>query len=99
VRLTLNGVQRTLLIIWVQIAQGLANHQTQFNFIVQAHALGAQDRSGAGGEDRGGGLEEEEGLLGGCVVEFGDVIAKSIHLVSNCRRTRDVTFNAAVGAL
>ena len=66
--LTLDSFQRTLLIVGVEVAQGLANHQTQFNLIVQADALGAQDRSRAGGEDGGRRLEEEERLLGSCVV-------------------------------
>jgi len=64
---------------------------------VQANTLGAEDGSGAGEEDRGGGLEEEERLLGGCVVEFSDVIAKLVHVVSNCGRKREATSNAAVG--
>lgn len=82
--LTLNRIQCGLLIIGIEIAHGLANHKTQFDLIVQADSLGVEDRSRAGGEDRRCGLEEEEGLLRGCVVELGNVITVSIHAVSNC---------------
>lgn len=76
--LTLNRVQGAFLIIRIEITQGLADHETQFDFIVQADALGAQDGSLAGEEDGGSGLEEEERLLGGGIVELGDVVAMSI---------------------
>lgn len=49
--LTLNRVQCGLLIVGIEIAQGLADHQTQFDLIVQADALGAEDGSRAGEED------------------------------------------------
>lgn len=59
----------------VEIAESLANDQAQFHFVVQADALGAQHGTAAGEEDRGGGLEEEERLLGLGVVQLGNVIA------------------------
>lgn len=76
--LTLNRVQCALLIIRIEIPHGLAHNQTQFDFIVEADALGTEDGSGAREEDGGRGLEEEEGLLGGCAVQLGDVIAALI---------------------
>jgi hypothetical protein len=97
--LTMDSVQRTPLVIGIQIAHCLAHHQAQFDFIVQANALGAQDGSRAWSEDRGGGLEEEERLLGGCIVQLGDVIAKLNHVVSNCGRKRETTSIAALGTL
>jgi hypothetical protein len=72
---TLNRVQRALLIIRIEISQGLAHNQTQFDFIVEADALGPKDGSGAREEDGGRGLQEEEGLLGGCAIQLGDMIA------------------------
>lgn len=50
--LTLNRVQCGLLIIGIEIAHGLADHQAQLDLIVQADALGAEDGSRAGEEDR-----------------------------------------------
>lgn len=61
--------------MWVEIPQRLAHHKAQFNFIMQTDTLGAEDWATSGKEDRGGGLEEEKGLLGLGVVQLGDVIA------------------------
>jgi hypothetical protein len=44
---------------------------------MQVDTLGAENGAGAGDKDRGGGLEEEERLLGGGVVQLGDVVAIS----------------------
>lgn len=52
-RLTLNGLKCGLLVLGVKIAKGLANHETQFDFIVQADALGAEDGTLAGEENGG----------------------------------------------
>lgn len=49
--LTLNRVQRGLLIVGVEITHSFADHQTQFDLIVQADALGAEDGTRAGGKD------------------------------------------------
>ena len=49
---------------------------------MEADALGTEDGSGAREEDGGRGLEEEEGLLGGCAVQLGDVIAA---LIQTCQ--------------
>lgn len=49
--LTINRVQCGLLIVGIEIAQGLADHQTQFDLVVQADALGAEDGTRAGEED------------------------------------------------
>ena len=80
VNLTLNGIKCGLLVLWVQIANGLAHHETQFNLIVQRDTLGAEDRASAGGKDGGGRLEEEEWLLGSRGVQLGNVIATELGL-------------------
>jgi hypothetical protein len=72
--LTLNRIQRALLIVGVEIPQCLAHNQAQFDFIVEADALGTEDGSGVWEEDGGHGLEEEERLLGSCAVQFSNMI-------------------------
>lgn len=71
---TLNCVQGTLLVLRVQVPHRLAHHQSQFHLIVQVRALGPQDGTAIRKENRGGGLEEEKGLLGLGVVQLGDVV-------------------------
>lgn len=41
---------------------------------MQFHALGSEDGPGAGRQDRGRRLEEEEGLFRAGIVQFGDVL-------------------------
>lgn len=74
-RLTVDSIQCTLLVLRIEITHGLAYHQAQFHLVVHADALGAENGTATGDEDGGGRLEEEEGLLGLGVVELGDVIA------------------------
>ena len=73
--LTLNGIQCTLLVLRIQVSDSLAHHQTQFDLIVQADTLGAENGAAVREKDGGGGLQEEEGLLGGGIVQLGNVIA------------------------
>ena len=73
--LTFNGIQRTLLVLRIQVSDSLSHHQTQFNLIVQADTLGPENRAAVREKDGGGGLQEEEGLLGGGIVQLGNVIA------------------------
>lgn len=42
---------------------------------MQTDALGAENGAAVGEEDGGSGLQEEEGLLGGGIVQLGNVIA------------------------
>lgn len=72
---TVDGVQSGLLILRIQVPKRLAHHQTQFYLVVQRGAAGAQDGALVGTEDGGRRLQEEEGLLGLGVVQFGDVVA------------------------
>lgn len=74
-KLTLNGFECRILIFGVKIAKSLANHETQFDFIMQTDTLGTEDGALAGEEDGGRGLQEEEGLLGGRAVQLCDVFA------------------------
>lgn len=71
----MNRIQGTLIVIRVQIPNGLAHHQRQFDLIVQVGSLRAQHRTFAGAEDSGSGLQEEKGLLGLGVVQLCDVVA------------------------
>ena len=64
-----------MLILRVQIPNGLAYYQTQFNLKVQTDTLGAENGAAVREQDGGSGLQEEEGLLGSGVVQFGNVIA------------------------
>lgn len=73
--LTLNRIQGSLLILRIEIPNRFPHLQRQFHFIVQVCSGRAQNRSPAGNEDRGRGLQEEEGLFRFGVVEFGDVVA------------------------
>lgn len=52
-KLTLNGLKCRLLVFGVKITKGLANHETQFDFIVKTDALGAENGALAGEEDGG----------------------------------------------
>lgn len=83
--LTLDGIQSALLILRVEIPDGLAHDQTQLDFIVQTDTLWAENGAGTGNKDGGRGLEEEERLLRFGVVQFGDVVAVSLGLVMDTR--------------
>ena len=48
----------------------------QLDFVVEGDAAGADDGAGVRGEDRRGGLEEEEGLFGARGRELGYVVAR-----------------------
>jgi hypothetical protein len=61
-------------IILVDVAQSLSNHDSELDFVVEVHAARAEDWALVGEEDGGGGLEEEEGLLGALVVELLDMV-------------------------
>jgi len=61
-------------VVLVDVAQRLADHDSELDFVVQVDAAGAEDGAFVGEEDGGGGLEEEEGLLGALVVELFDVV-------------------------
>jgi hypothetical protein len=61
-------------VILVNVAQGLADYDSELDFVVQVHAARAQDGALGGEQDGGGGLEEEEGLFGALVVELLDVV-------------------------
>lgn len=90
-----------MLILRVQIPNGLAHHQTQFDLIVQTDALGAENRAAVGEEDGGSGLQEEEGLLGGGVVQLGNVIAVkwwiSTEIETEKYRGRESSWQIATG--
>lgn len=58
----------------VEIADGFADYEAEFDFEVEVYACGAEDGAFGGEEDGGGRFEEEEGLFGALVVEFGDVV-------------------------
>lgn len=74
-RRTLNGVDGALVVISLEILDLLAEDESKLDLIVHVDALGSQHWATSRKEDRGGGLEEEEGLLGAGVVELLDVIA------------------------
>jgi hypothetical protein len=76
--LTLNGVQGALLIGSVEIPKPLVENNTEFDFIVEIDTPGADDRAGAGEDNGGRGLEEEERLLGPYVVELLDVVTTDV---------------------
>lgn len=73
-RLTLNGVQGSLLVIGVKVLDLPAHDERQFYLIVQADTLGPDDRALAGQQQTRGGLEEEEGLLRPRVIQLLDVV-------------------------
>lgn len=72
--LTVNRIQRALVVLRVQIPNGFPHHQSQFHLIVQVRAAGSKHRTFAGTQDGGGRLQEEEGLFGLGVVQLGDVV-------------------------
>jgi len=61
-------------VILVDVAERLADHDSELDFVVEVDAARAEDGALFGEEDGGGGLEEEEGLLGALVVELLDVV-------------------------
>ena len=61
-------------VILVDVAERLANHDSELDFVVEVDAARAKDGAFFREEDGGGGLEEEEGLLGALVVELLDVV-------------------------
>lgn len=64
-----------MFVVRIQVRERLAHDQSEFDFEVHVHTLGPQDGALGGKQDGAGRLEEEEGLLGPLVVEFGDVVA------------------------
>ena len=72
---TPDSIQRALIVRRVQIPHRLAHDQPQLDFIVQVRAARPQHGALAGEQNRRRGFEEEEGLFGLGVVEFGDVVA------------------------
>jgi len=76
--LTLNGVQSALLISSVKIPKPLVENNTEFDFIVEIDTPGADDGAGAGEDNGGRGLEEEERLLRPDVVELLDVVTTDV---------------------
>jgi hypothetical protein len=73
-RRTRYSFQSPLLIVLSQIPQLLANDEPKLDLVVYIHALGLENGAGAGEQNRGRGLEEEEGLLWRRGVEFCDVV-------------------------
>jgi hypothetical protein len=61
-------------VVLVDVAERLADHDAELDFVVEVHAAGAEDGAFGGEQDGGGGLEEEEGLFGPLVVELFDVV-------------------------
>ena len=80
--LTLNGIQSALLVRGVQVLDLLAHDEGELDLIVKVDALGPDDRAFPRWQNGAGRLEEEEGLLGPGVVQFGDVVPGGG--VSNC---------------
>lgn len=72
--LTLDSIHRPLRILRMQIPHSLAHHKPQLDLIVHVYALGTQHGASTWKQDGGWGLEEEEGLLGGCGGELFDVV-------------------------
>jgi len=73
--ITVYSVEGALFVVRIKVRERLAHDQSEFDFEVHIHALGPQDRAFGGKQDGAWRLEEEEGLLGPLVVEFGDVVA------------------------
>lgn len=73
-QVALDAGQPALGVVLVDVAERLADHDAELDFVVEVDAAGAEDGALVGKEDGGGGLEEEEGLLGALVVELLDVV-------------------------
>lgn len=74
VSLTLNGIKGRLLIGSVEVPDPLAQDQCELDLIVKVDTTGPDDGTLAGKQDGGGGLLEEEGLLGPGAVQLGDMV-------------------------
>lgn len=73
-RLTLNGIQRRLLILRVEVPDPLAKDDGKLNLVMQVNTPGPDHRALTGEQDRRGRLLEEEGLLRPGAVELGDMV-------------------------
>ena len=73
-KLTLNGIQRRLFILHVEILHALAQDQSELNLIVQADTPWPDHWTLAGKQDRRRRLLEKEGLLRPGAVELRDVV-------------------------
>lgn len=73
-QVALDAGQPALGVILVDVAERLADYDAELDFVVEVNAAGAEDGAFVGEEYGGGGLEEEEGLLGALVVELLDVV-------------------------
>jgi len=67
-------LQHICVVVGVQVPHGFADDEGEFDFKVQGYSRGAQDGAFVGEENGGGGFEEEEGLFGPLIVEFGYVV-------------------------
>lgn len=72
--LTLNRIQRPLLILRMQIPHHRPNNKSQLNLKVHIHALGLQTRPIARQDNGRGRLEEEKRLLWLCVFQLRNVV-------------------------
>ena len=72
---TLDRIQCTLAILWIQVSHGLAHDQAELNFIVQVGSAGSKYGALTRQQHRRRGLEEEKGLLWLVAVEFCDMVA------------------------
>ncbi len=80
--LTLDSIQRRLLILHIQVLHPLAQNQGQLDLIVQVDASRPDDRALAGEQNGRSRLLEKEGLLGAGAVQLGNVVASNSRRVS-----------------